>query len=242
MVSFVIYFHSTRVENLRQTLRFLFSRERFEKEVVLVCNDSCGERFVGCRVINLGLSDYQKPTMCNLGVREAKFDIVALLDSDRVLPDGYFAKNSRRLRRGEFMTCSRIVNLLDPRTDSQIFAEDYEFDEEFRSRTWELWRKNLFSGNTMFYKSDYLEAGGMDESFVGYGFADNDMTKNVLNRGFKGRWNDDTEVHLYHPKEAMESGRIVGVDRRRQITNQNMCKFLRKWRMKEYIRLCGCMI
>lgn len=242
MLSFVIYFHSSRTENLRQTLRFLFYRERTEKEVVLICNDSTEEEFKGCRLVNLGLSDYRKPLMCNLGVKDAKGDVVALLDSDRILPDGYFLRAAKELRRGQFVSCERILNLDRPYVDREINNEEFGHEEEVRSTGWELWRKNLFSGNTLFYRADYLNSGGMDESFVGYGFADNDMTRNVLSKGYQAVWRDVAELHLWHPRQAMESGKVVGVERRRKTTHRNMCKFLKKWRMKEYLRHCGCQI
>lgn len=241
MLSFVLYFHSSRIDNLRQTLRFLFSRERIRKEVVLICNDETDEEFKGCRLINMGLRDYMKPVMCNLGVREAKGEVVALLDSDRILPEGYFAAALKALGRGDFLSCRRMLNLDAPYRDSDIFSDNFDYQEEFRSEGWELWQKNLFSGNTLFHRSDYLEAGGMDESFVGYGFADNDMTRNVLAKGFRARWYESTEIHLHHAREAMESGEVVGVERRREIMHGNMCRFLRKWRMKEYFRHCRCL-
>ena len=64
-------------------------------------------------------------------------------------------------------------------------------------------KKNLFSGNTIFYKQDYLDCGGMDESFVGYGFADNDMNLNVISKGYKAVWLNDLEIHLNHNIEFL---------------------------------------
>ena len=217
------------------------SREESDKEFVLVCNDRTNLEFEGCRLINLGAEDYRKTVMCNLGVREAKGEVVALLDSDRVLPHGYFSSAAAGLRRGEFVSCSRMLRITEPRTDEQLEREEFAYHEEFRSHGWCLWRRNLFSGNTMFHRSDYLGAGGMDESFVGYGFADNDMTRKVISMGFRARWIDATELHLYHAKEALEGGSMVGERGRTRKAHDNMCKFLKKWKDKEYLRRCRCM-
>lgn len=236
----MLYFHSSRSENLRQTLRFLFEREKVEKEVILVCNDKTNENFSGCRLINLDQRDYRKAVMCNIGVAESKGDLVALMDSDRILPRGYFTNYASSFRRGDFMSCRRMLRVSNPASDQQIEDCDFQFEEEFRSEGWCLWRRNLFSGNTLFYRSDYLESGGMDESFVGYGFADNDMTRTVLSMGFRARWEEETEIHLHHPKEAMEGGAMIGIEKRMHSAHKNMCRFLKKWKMKEFLRHCKC--
>ena len=60
MISFVFYFSSRRIDNLRQTLRFLSRNENLEKnEVVLVCNDSVKEEFYlpDYKLYNLNLED-----------------------------------------------------------------------------------------------------------------------------------------------------------------------------------------
>lgn len=237
----MLYFHSSRLDNLRQTLRMLFSRERSEKDVVLVCNDRTEETFEGCRLFNLRAEDYRKTVMCNLGVREARGEVIALMDSDRVLPQGFFSSVASGLRRGEFVSCARMLRIMAPASDEQINKGEFKYEEEFRSKGWCLWRRNLFSGNTIFHKSDYLDAGGMDESFVGYGFADNDMTRKVASMGFRTRWIDATELHLYHAKEALEGGSMVGERGRTLKAHENMCKFLKKWKDKEYLRRCRCM-
>lgn len=223
-------------------LRLLFLWEKHEKEVILVCNDEIKEQLAGCRVINMNLSEYRKPQMCNLGVRESKGEIIALLDSDRVLQRGYFAKTASVLRRGEFASCETILKLKRPHTDTEIIEDSLDFEEDARSKSWEIRKKNLFSGNTVFYKDDYINSGGMDESFVGYGFADNDMTKNVISKGYKAIWNTDQELHLYHPQKVMEKGKVVGFDKYKRTSQKNLCRFLKKWKMKEYWDHCGCML
>ena len=102
MISFVFYFSSRRIDNLRQTLRFLSKNENLkDKEVILVCNDSVQDDFLlpNYKLYNLNLDTYNKPNLCNFGVSKANCDIVALLDSDRILPFGYFEDIAKKIRR-----------------------------------------------------------------------------------------------------------------------------------------------
>jgi hypothetical protein len=239
MISFVFYFHSARYHNLAQTLRFLENREILDREVILVCNDSMEVRPRGCRLINMGLAEYRKPLMCNTGVNEAKGDMVALMDADRIMPAGYFSRAANEVKRGQFMSCRRILNLSRPHSDEEIERGDLQVAEEWRAEGCELWRRNLFSGNTVFHREDYLKSGGMDESFVGYGFADTDMTMNVISKGFLPVWSDETEIHLHHEKDVSWNGSMHGKETRKKMAESNLCRFLKKWRMKEYLRRCG---
>jgi hypothetical protein len=234
VLSFVFYFHSRRTENLRQSLRLLSRREESIGEVVLVCNDSTDEEFEGCRLYNMGLKNYEKPRMCNFGVSKAKFEVVALLDSDRVLPAGHFGRVESMIGPGKLFSCGRILCLDTSYSDDDIESGRFGYEVEEKSRGWEVRRKNLFSGNTTFMKADYLSAGGMDERFVGYGFADNDMTYNVLHRGMEAVWVEGDELHLHHERETMESGEMVGFDRYRETSQRNLCRFLRKWGMRDH--------
>jgi len=235
MISFVFYFHSSRTNNLKQTLRFLFSREKIEKEVILICNDQTSEVFSECTLINLNLTDYEKSKMCNIGVNLAKYDIVALLDSDRILPNNYFTDNIPKMNKREFASCLKMLNLKKDYNDEEIDSFNFNFKEEFRSFNWEIRKKNLFSGNTLFYKSDYLNAGGMDESFTGYGFADNDMSKNVVSKGFEIRWTYAEEIHLFHPKKIMKNNQLIDHTEYEKIVCGNMNKFIKKWKIREYL-------
>lgn len=211
----------------------LFKREKCIKEVVLVCNDETKEEFDGCKLYNMGLKDYAKPKMCNFGVSKVSSDVVAILDSDRVLPVGYFDKIARTIRKGQAFSCSRLAQLTRSHTDEEIDSGDLEFEIEVKSRGWEIRRKNLFSGNTTFVKSDYLMVGGMDENFVGYGFADNDMTYNFFKNGVDFIWTEGEEIHLFHEKETLERGQLVDFEKYRQTSQKNLNRFLRKWKLKD---------
>lgn len=209
MISFVIYFHPSRMNNLKQTLRFLTSREEklFENgaEIILICQTSCDpqifEKYPFLKLTNLNLPIYNKPKMCNTGVLLAKHEVITILDSDRILPKNHFYKIAKTIKPSEFISTCNLHNLIKGYTDEEINAGQFRATRTLKSKKWELRKKNLFAGNTTFYKEDYLSCGGMDESFVGYGFADNDMTYNVMHSGKTVIWTNEVELHLHHKRE-----------------------------------------
>ena len=236
MISFVFYFSSKRLENLEQTLRFLKDRENLERdEVVLVCNDNIDKKFSipNYKIINLNLQSYCKPKMCNLGVAEASNNIVALLDSDRILPKKYFENNAKKIRPKQFLSTTKLYKLIKDYKDEEIQSNDFKYFEDIKSKTGQFLRKNLFSGNTLFYKKDYLNSGGMDESFVGYGYADNDMSINIMHKGYATVWRSDVELHLHHNIEFLYENKIIKNEYEfKGISRGNLNKLIEKWKSK----------
>jgi predicted glycosyltransferase involved in capsule biosynthesis len=233
MISFIFYFSSKRLENLEQTLRFLNKNEDLKnKEIILVCNDEINKDFEipNYKIFNLNIDSYMKPKMCNFGVDKAKHDIIALLDSDRILPSRYFEKNAESLNKKEFVSTLVLHKLLEDYSDEDIELKNYEYSEEIKSKRVKFFQKNLFSGNTLFYKKDYIESGGMDESFVGYGFADNDMTMNVMLKKYFVKWNNDIELHLNHPVEFLYKNKSLEGYEFKKISRENLDKLKRKWK------------
>lgn len=233
-ISFVIYFHSSRIDNLLQTIRFLENREPelLCGELILVCHDSCNSvkaKFDSVKQFNLQHKIYHKSYFCNYGVNMASSDIIILLDSDRVLPENYFTKCVNYVDNGMFITTKSLYNLVQQYTDEEIQSDKIQKVDDFRSVTNLGRHKNLFSGNTVFFKSDYINAGGMDESLEGYGFVDNDMTRNVANRGYKTIYCDKDELHLYHTKEIYVGDKCV--NKFKIMTAINALKYFKKWNL-----------
>lgn len=223
VASFVIGFHTARIENLLQTLRFLaFDHEDVlsRSQLVLVCQDTCealpkhqldeleslrecSERSV---LANRELSCMQLPVLTNLGVRLAEAEKVIVLESDRLLPTGYFARVLDELRPGVQITTKKMLKLTQAVSDHELRNGEYSFVEEFRSESNEIGMRNIWSGNTAFMKSDYLKVGGMDERYVGYGWADSDMTLNMQSQGVKSIFRPETELHLWHEPATYGTG------------------------------------
>lgn len=203
-VSFVIYFCAERIENLLQTLRFLRKREpnlvRIS-EIVLVCQDKTNCIDTGFKRtihLNLDLDFYWKPHMNNCGVRLCSNDLIVLLDSDRILPQGYFTRYSNSLFPGEFLTTTTMYKAQNILSDKEIEDDHYFFDYDDKSEQNDMHMKNAFSGNTILYRQDYWDAGGMDENYKGYGYCDNDFTRLMLSKNKKPVYVNDAELHLFH--------------------------------------------
>lgn len=225
-VSFVIYFCSQRIENLKQTLRFLNKRENLEKsEVLLICQDECDNVF-NYKLINLKLDLYHKTKMCNVGVELAKNQKIVLLDSDRILPHNYFEKTSKTINQGEFISTWKMFKLKKQYSDDQIEKNEIEKIKDFKSKENKTCSKNLFAGHTFFFKKDYQDAGGMDESFIGYGFADTDMTKNIMSKDYKVVWNNEEEIHLFHENIINFKGESIDPE---IMTALNSVNYFKKW-------------
>ncbi len=233
MLSFIFYLHSSRIQNLLQVIRFLEKRESnlYGSEILLIIQDELNLNIPSNFTINkieLNSSTYNKPKMCNLGVKNSKYDIIALLDSDRILPNNYFFDTCKSIQKGSFITTKYIKCLSKNYEDFDIEKELFKHSIEEKSTKNENRKKNMFSGNTVFYKEDYLTSGGMDENYIGYGFADTDMTKNVEN--YNLIYKKLCEIHLYHEKYIIynnEKEKLFNI-----FTIINALYYFKKWKLK----------
>lgn len=233
-LSFVIYFHSSRLDNLKQMIRLLKRREDVtHSELVLACQDSCDwipDGFGASRSLSLGLSQYRKPFLCNRGVEASTGRVVALLDSDRVLPANWFSSAADTVRDGVIITSKNLLWCPRPYTDQEIERGNPELLPDPKSPINELLKKNAFSGNTVMLREDYLKVGGMDESFVSYGFADNDMVENCRKHGMTFVFREEPELHLFHDKYVIMDGQPMPRDQFKAYTLLNGLKFCLKWK------------
>ena len=203
--SFVIYFFSERTQNLLQTLRFLERRETGLvpfSELVLVCQDGIdriGTGFARTTQLNLGMNSYNKPLMNNRGVRLASGRTLILLDSDRILPHGYFTKHVASMADKQVVSCVNMVRLVRDYSDEEIESGSFDSFPDPKNTDNIMHFKNMFSGNTIMRREDYLLLGGMDEGYEGYGYADNDFTRTAVSGGLHSVWDHESlELHLSH--------------------------------------------
>lgn len=227
-LSIIIPFSEKRIENLKQTIRFLLKDEITKKsELILVCQtyfekiNTSG--FISIEHINLESDVYCRSKMCNLGVEKSKAKKIALLDSDRVLPKEYFSHVCSTINLNQCITTKNLWQISHPVSDLDIENEKYDAFPDQRSLKNEMHKKGSFSGNTVLFKNLYVSVGGMDESFLGYGYQDIDFSRTMINNGVEMVFLEEKEIHLYHTKNFTEA---------KKSTIENGIKYCEKWNLK----------
>jgi len=253
--TFVIGFHTQRFDNLLQTLRFLrYNHESFIQncQLVTICQDEVnkeniskvkfettntdqsgiiGEFNYWCRYFgrwdhfDMNIEYMRLPILTNFGISKAVADKIFLLESDRILPVGYFEQIYEKLQQGYQWTSKNMWKLTHPALDDQIKNGNYEHKNEHRSNHAEIGMRSMWSGNTAFMKNDFYKAGKMDTEYKGYGWADNDMTLTMELAGIQSIFEENAlELHLWHypaTYDGNKDSRIMFIE--------NGLKFCTKW-------------
>lgn len=166
------------------------------------------------------------PKVTNFGVEKAESSLIVWLESDRILPTGYFEQVFNKIRPKEMVTTERMYRVKKMVSDEDIISGNYTWCEEWRSKTNEMLCRNMFSGNTVFWKKDFLEAGGADPAYVGYGWLDHDLTDSMTKIGVHSVYYTEIELHLWH--EPMTYG---SYDQKRLFIN-NGVHYCKKWKKR----------
>lgn len=237
IASFVIGFHTARIGNLLQTLRFLNKNHENvvnDSHIELLCQNQLSEEekksinlltdnFCTSNITDLNLNQMMLPRLTNLGVKNCNTEKIIVIESDRILPSGYFQSVIDELKQGVQITCLNMKKLTKEVSDLEINNNNFEYKKEIRDKNNAIGSRNMWSGNTAFFKSDYYKAGLMDESYIGYGWADSDMTNAMNSIGVKSIYKEDEEIHLWHPPSTYGSGD------QKQLFINNGLKFCKKW-------------
>jgi len=239
-ISFIIPFHTARFDNLLQTLRFLTKNHNETikgSELVTVCQDSIeflannqtkelsdlSNEFKVNKHFNMEESEMILAKMINVGVRNCSLNKVIVLESDRILPKDYFKNVENEIKPKTCITCKCMKKLTKNANDEEITNESFEYKDEYRSEENHIGLRNMWSGNTAFWRDDFFEADMMDEGYVGYGWADSDMTNKMKEIGVKSIFQDEIELHLWHPSQT------YGKTNQKRLFINNGIRYCRKW-------------
>jgi hypothetical protein len=240
LASFVIPCHTARIDNLLHTIKFLIRDHRsvvewsdlsiefqdnYEALPIEQINEleTLREEFHRSSITSHNIKQMNLPYLVNSGVEGAETDRIFVLESDRILEANYFKWALKELREGVQITCKNMRKLTKPATEEEILNFKYEFKSESRSETNEIGMRNMWSGNTAILKSDFFRTGQMDERYIGYGWADSDMTNRTKVAGIQSIFRHEMELHLWHPSATYGSG-----DQKQQFIDNGL-RFCKKW-------------
>jgi GT2 family glycosyltransferase len=122
----------------------------------------------------------------NLGMRKAKSEIVAMIDSDVILTKSWY---------------QQLITLFsDPKVAAVTGTCIYGYGCKPIENLWEYTRRNSDQNwgchNSMFRRKTILEIGNFDEKIRGAG-EDYDLYLRLLRAGYRWVWNKN--VTVYHP-------------------------------------------
>lgn len=239
LASFIITFHTERLDNLKQTLKFLVRDHNDvvkKSQLVTVCQNILTEEqrkeirdYLNCFELSnhfdLNVKCMQLPILTNFGIKQSLSEKLIILESDRILPAGYFKETINQLSAGKSISCFKMIKFTNPMTDQDIDNKVMDYaSNEFRSKSNEIGRRNMWSGNTALWKDDFYKAGQMDEEYIGYGWADSDMTYRMEKVGVKSIYDEETiELHLWHPPFTYGEGD------QKQLFINNGIRFCKIW-------------
>jgi hypothetical protein len=230
--SFIIGFHTARIDNLLQTLWFLSEWHTdviTNCELITVCQDKLDTPIVTSKWgkhqhFDLELSEMSLPYVTNFGIDKSSSDKLIILESDRILPENYFSSIIDQLEEGVQITTRTMKKLKNECKIQEIESGKFEFDLEYRSdNVHEFGVRNMWSGNTALMKSDFYKAGKMDEEYIGYGWADSDMCLTMDKIGVKSVYREEIELHLWHPPMT------YGEQDQKKLFIDNGIKLCKKW-------------
>lgn len=131
----------------------------------------------------------------NKGIQEADGDFVMFVDDDTLSPPNLLEEHYR-IHKTHNRTVVRgpIINV-----------PEYEIPLD-KSVTWRDYSTAFFcTCNASVSKFALIQTGGFDESFVEYGFEDNELGWRLRQRGYKMHFNPQAIVYHYKPLKSRES-------------------------------------
>lgn len=230
LASFIICFHTRRIDNLLQTLRFLARHDPkvvAESEVFLMCQDRCGRidtQFGKTHLFNMQITEMQKNKLLNEGARQASANNLIILDSDRILPQHYFQNTLDKLKSGVIISAETLWQLDHAVSDRDIIQGLFSYRVENKSKENRILSRGVTAGNFAIKRDDFWKCGGMDETYTGYGFEDQDFAKQLQKNNIRTIWIPAVELHLYHEKLT------YGVVDQKMLFFENARRYCKKWK------------
>lgn len=145
-----------------------------------------------------GERGFSRARTLNAGAAAASGRYLVLHDADIVVPRTYLAAIAARLDAGwEALQPLRFLFYLGETDSRQFIAAS----GAFKPRSVDKIRQNFSGGSLAITREAYVEVGGHDEDFSGWGAEDQEMLDRLATRRmFRG--GIAPAVHLWHPPQA----------------------------------------
>ena len=231
-------YSNDRTEELLKTLECMRDMDFYEECQVMLCVDGkfCNISSNGLEIVFIerpesGLFCWAK--CWDICVEKSICDKILYLDSDRVLPKNYLQIINDCLEDGMFMFPGSLYSLKErvssdvlrairdkPEEYTSLLKEDHRVDHPSKA----ICRKNPMSGCTAFTRKTFVDSGGLDWGFQGWGYPDTDYFRKTYQMGFKFNSIDCVELHQKHDY-------VGGVRTLRLHNLWNGMRYVKKWEL-----------
>lgn len=198
-----------RIGHLMTTLRSIAAQREINIECIVVEQDSESilEDYLPGWVRHIFQRDmgngdkYNRAAAFNCGVTHAKGEIILLHDNDMIMPREYCKEIISIYRMGyEVINLKRFVFYIN-KTDSAKIMQSFEAIKDYKP---EYIVQNLEAGGSVaITKKGFLQIGGMDEGFVGWGGEDNEFWDRAANLR-RWIWGYLPIIHLWHEAQSLK--------------------------------------
>lgn len=130
----------------------------------------------------------------NYGIKEAVGEIIIFVDDDILAPMDFISEHARFHRiYPEAIVRGPIINI-----------EKYEFPKDRRAGIADFSQAFFCTCNVSVSRRYLIDVGGFDETFLEYGYEDNEVGWRLRQKGLKARFNMEAIVYHYKPRKKEE--------------------------------------
>ncbi|MDQ7824159.1 MAG: glycosyltransferase [Candidatus Eremiobacteraeota bacterium] len=130
----------------------------------------------------------------NYGIQEARGDVIIFVDDDILAPPDFIAEHARFHRMfPRAVVRGPIINI-----------DRYEFPRDIKAGLTDFSQAFFCTCNVSVPRRELQDVGGFDESFVEYGYEDNEVGWRLRQRGLKARFNTKAIIYHYKPRKREE--------------------------------------
>lgn len=234
MISIFILYHNERIDELISTIFCLQEMDKYKDCQKILCCDGKTNinpyEFETLEIIRKN-NFYCWAKCWEESISICKFDNILYMDSDRILPKNYLIEITNNLKNNMFIfpqklyklknkvPISLIRNIRDNiKNYNHMLEPDFRIINPYKA----IDKKNPMSGCVAFTKKSFIDSGGLDFSFCGYGYPDTDYFMKTYKMGYEFKSIDCNEIHLKH--DYGKDNKFV------KLSNfWNKVKFFKKW-------------